>query len=123
MKILDAGHKYQLDQLDSLQNAEPLLLRFVKREGENFPFNKGSYGGTNCQEVLRVLIDRSKYLQRQKPCAETEAIIASLEAALLLFEVRASRRHGLQLDVRSLADLSSMGTCKECGHIQCEHQQ
>ena len=80
MKILDAGHIYSLDSLDG--NLEQTLT-FVKREGEKFPFNSGSHAGTNCQEVLRVLIDRSEYLQKQKPCAETECIISSLKTALL----------------------------------------
>ncbi len=114
MKILDAGHAYLLDCLD---RGEPVVLAFVKREGEGFPFNHGHHPGTNVQEVLRALIDRTEYLNRQKPCAETEA--SSLRAALLLFEVRAARRHGRELDLQSTQDLMNAATCAECKHVGC----
>jgi hypothetical protein len=64
MKILDAGHRYQLDHLDGDNVTE---LTFVKRSGAMYPFNIGEYEGTNVQEVLRALIDRTEYLNRQKP--------------------------------------------------------
>lgn len=48
---------------------------FVKREGEHFPGNVGHYPGTTMQEVLRVLIDRAKYVNSQIPCLETEMAI------------------------------------------------
>lgn len=117
MKILDAGHKYMIDSLD---NGCKQIIQFVKREGPNFPFNAHSYGGTNCQEVLRVLIDRSEYLNKQKPCAETEAIIGCLQSALLLFELRAARRHGRYLELMRLSLLSSEIVCDKCKHIGCE---
>ncbi len=117
MKILDTGHRYLLDSIDG---GDPIELRFVKREGEGYPFNSGSHPGTNVQEVLRALIERTEYLDRQVPCAETESAAACLKTALLLFELRAARRHGRNLDLHSLSLLSSMITCKECGHIGCK---
>jgi hypothetical protein len=117
MKILDAGHDYLLDSLD---DGIRQRLTFVKREGPGFPFNNGSYPGTNCQEVLRALIERTEYLNRQIACAETEAAIGLLKSALLLFEIRAARRHERHLDLTDLKDLSSFPTCEKCGHIQCE---
>jgi len=118
MKITDAGHCYIAEGLDG---GEPQRIRFVKREGDNFPFNDGSYGGTNCQEILRILIDRCEFLYKQKPCAETECIIANLRSALLLFELRAARRHDRQLELVSTDQLMS-DTCKICGHIGCHHE-
>lgn len=117
MKILDAGHKYTLESYDG---GTPTTLTFMKREGENFPFNSGHYGGTNCQEVLRALIDRSQYLQKQKPCAETEAIVASLQTALMLFELRAARLHGISLELKDLDELVRVLPCNICGHSKCE---
>lgn len=116
MKILDAGHAYELDSLDG---GSPIDLWFVKREGENFPFNSGNRPGTNCQEVLRALIDRCRYLNNQKPCAETEAIIGCLETALLLFELRAARRHGRTLCLQQLQELMCARVCKKCLHVGC----
>jgi hypothetical protein len=119
MKILDAGHEYELDVYDGDQYTAYQTITFMKREGEGFPFNNSFYPGTNCQEVLRVLIDRCEYLQKQKPCLETESIIGMLKTSLMLFEIRAARLHKLSinLDYNTLND-----TCKECGHIVCDHR-
>lgn len=118
MKILEAGHKYELDGYDG---SHPQELEFLKREGEGYPFNYGKHGGTNCQEVLRALIDRSEYLQKQVPCYETESIIGLLKTALVLFETRAARRHGLTIDAESSQKFSSGPFCKQCGHLVCKH--
>lgn len=121
MKILDAGHGYLLDSLDDGQRQE---LHFVKREGDNFPWNFGKYGGTNCQEVLRALIDRTEYLLKQKACTETEAALGCLKTALFLYEIRAARLHGRSLDLYSTDELRNTPTCKKCGHIGCnQHGQ
>ncbi len=118
MKIKDCGHVYTLDALDGGAEQE---IRFVKRVGDGFPFNHApAYGGTNCQEVLRVLIDRVDYLQRQKPCAESESISALLKTALMLFESRAARLHGHTLELRDLMECVSSTTCSTCGHVKCE---
>ena len=117
MKILDAGHKYEVDALDG---GEPQVIQFVKRCGEGFPFNASESGGTNCQEVLRILIDRVDYLQRQKPCAESEAISSLLKTALLLFEVRAARNHGHTLAMGDLMQCVREKPCGKCGHVGCE---
>lgn len=120
MKILDAGHAYKLDVYDD-SNDENHYLRFLKRVGDNFPFNEEpAYAGTNCQEVLRALIDRSEYLQKQKPCAETESIISLLKTALMLFETRAARIHGINLELTDLNQCVRMNPCKECGHVVCD---
>lgn len=116
MKIIDAGHEYLIDSLDG---GEPQGIRFVKREGSNFPFNRGSNPGTNVQEVLRVLIDRTRYLLLQKPCAETECALHNLESALLHYEARAARRHGRSLDLYSVHELVCGTTCQTCGHVGC----
>ena len=119
MKILDAGHTYELTVYDS-DDDDKSVLRFLKREGDNFPFNSGFYPGTNCQEVLRALIDRSEYLQKQKPCAETESIIALLKTALMLFETRAARIHEIDLSLTDLNQCVRMVACSNCGHVVCD---
>lgn len=118
MEIIETGHQYLLDGLDG---GDAQILTFMKRVGEGFPFNHGKpHGGTNCQEVLRALIDRTRYLQSQKPCAETEAIIASLQTALLLFELRAARLHKHTLSLVDLMECVRLKPCSVCGHINCE---
>lgn len=116
MKIIDAGHAYLLDGYDGGSKQQ---LTFLKREGDGFPFNHGSNGGTNCQEVLRALIDRTEYLLRQVPCAETEAAVGCMKTALFLFEARAARRHARHLDFADLSAPVRMQPCTTCGHIEC----
>ena len=89
MKELDPGHQYALDSFDG---DHPQIITFMKRK--QFPPNDGNQAGTNCQELLRVLIARTLYLDAQDPWAENQIILNSLRAALLAFEVRAATRHG-----------------------------
>src|SRR3954469_9063701 len=98
-KILDAGHRYWLEVLDivgdSRKGAE--MLTFVKRQGPRYPGNSSYYPGTNCQEVLRALIDRVKHLNGQAADEHNAAILRSLREALWLFESRAAKRYGRTL--------------------------
>jgi len=120
MKVLDPGHLYQLTCLDG-DHTE--FLQFVKRVGEHYPGNVSpGYAGTICQEVLRALIDRTRYLHRQIPCVETEAIVGLLSAALVLFEIRAKRVKGKNL-VASVDQIERGPICPQCGHVLCtEHR-
>jgi hypothetical protein len=117
MQVIDPGHDYRLTVFDGVANQR---LTFMKREGAGYPFNAGSNPGTNCQEVLRALIDRVSYLQRQIPCAENDAIVANLRAALYLFEIRAARRHGREL-TGGYENIENVQPCATCGHIECGH--
>ncbi len=116
LKILDPGHHYELDALDT---DEKQTLLFVKREGHNYPGNVGTHPGVLTQEVLRVLIDRCEYMNAQGRCAETDFILANLRNALMMFEVRAARCRGTSIDLKD--DLiEKEPTCAVCGHIQCD---
>lgn len=66
----------------------------MKRVGPGYPGNEApAYGGTNIQEVLRVIIDRTKYLNNQIPCWVNVACILLYRLALNLLEYRAAKRH------------------------------
>ncbi|RDJ35415.1 MAG: hypothetical protein DWQ19_11405 [Crenarchaeota archaeon] len=117
MRILDAGHVYEIDCIDG---EEAQKLSFVKREGPGYPFNKGSHPGTNVREVIRCLIDRTKYLNNQKPCAETESALECLKTALFLYEARAARRHNRHLKLASTNELMYREVCDGCKHVGCE---
>lgn len=127
MKVIVPGHVYHLEIYDipKLGMAPVQWLGFMRRVGEHYPGNVDTSAGTNCQEVLRVLIDRVKYLQEQKPCVENVQILKDLRRALLLFERRAKR-----LKMQSIYSIPNLKrdeietypTCKVCGHIFCtEH--
>jgi hypothetical protein len=120
MRVLDAGHQYILDELDG---GDGILLIFVKRRGAKYPGNANSHPGTTTQEVLRAVIDRNEYVNRQIPCAETESATELMKAALLLLELRAARRHGRFLDQKSVKKLLRAKKCKSCGHIGCSHRR
>jgi hypothetical protein len=118
MKEIDPGHKYLVDSYDG---GKPIEIKFMKRVGEGYPGNIGRpHGGTNCQEVLRVLICRTRYLNGQIPSKHNDAVIRKLQECLWLFEDRAATRHGIdQFDWRP-DDIESAPHCLVCGHVICE---
>lgn len=116
MKVLDPGHDFSLDNLDDIGKTR---LVFVKRMGEGYPGNESAYPGTNMQEVLRVLINRCEYVNKQKPCDETVSTINHLRQALMHLEIRAARRHGRILDFTAWWGIEHRPYCEKCGHISC----
>lgn len=85
MKVIYPGHLYELDHLDGDRKTP---LQFVSRP----PLHPAKEGVTN-QEVLRVLIDRVKVLDAEKPWAGNSEILFHLRMALGLHEARALTRH------------------------------
>lgn len=120
MHVVDPGHCYLFDGYDGALHQE---VRFMKRIGDNYPGNIKAYGGTNCQELLRVLIDRVKYLDQQKPCEEDKLILYHLRNALYLFELRAfmRNREGKTWPQGSSDTIEDRSTCSHCGHISCKY--
>lgn len=119
MRVIDKGHFYALRMLDTQFDDKCEYLTFVKREGPGYPGNVGHYPGTTTQEVLRALIDRGRYVNKQIPCPETEAAIHLMETALVLLEMRAARRHGRTLKADYMDGIVYGEVCKECGHVGC----
>jgi hypothetical protein len=124
MRVLDPGHKYEVDGYDGGENQ---IITFMKREGPGYPFNVGHYGGTNIQEILRILIDRTKYLDKQVPCDDNKRLLDNLRRSLLELERRAALRHGWDLEQEYRNQLWDYGievedipTCSVCGHITCK---
>lgn len=120
MRVLDPGHRYTVDGYDAPGKMDQLVT-FMKREGVGYPGNKGTYPGTNCQELLRVLIDRVKYLDKQIPCFANLLVLSHLRNALYLFEYRAATNHGMVFKEPPLNTIEDCHTCLTCGHIQCHH--
>lgn len=123
MIVLDPGHVYELDNLDDPDREVPrVMLYFVKREGEGFPGNVGHHAGTTAQEVLRVLIDRVKYVDQQIPDPANDRVLKHLRDAIWELEVRAAKRRGTTLP-KGLrggdTDVEDLDVCPACGHIAC----
>jgi len=87
MIVRDPGHFYELRTF----KGKARHLRFLKRSGGAIKYAT-QYDGLQTQEVLRALIDRTKYLDSVLPCIETKDAIYYLRAALFEYEVRAYRR-------------------------------
>lgn len=125
MKIIDPGHLYELDTLGRVDGwaDEFKQLRFVKRIGERYPGNRApGYEGTTSQEVIRALIDRARYVDKQKPHSHNYAVIRLPRTALRELEMRAAeeRDDGSAVTVIfKLKEPELASTCDTCGHIRC----
>ena len=82
MKIVDNGHLYKLK--NNRNNKHEVSLKFYK----DMEINGDGYEGTSNQEVLRALIDRIKFLDKQKPHPNNIEIIKCLRKAIVLHEQR-----------------------------------
>jgi len=126
VKVIDPGHCYELATLDGY--GHPERLQFVKRIGPGYPGNEPpARAGTTIQEVVRVLIDRLRYVQRQatalddfESIADDATAISYLRDVLALLEQRAARRHGRDLCASAIARIEQEPVCTRCGHIRCE---
>ncbi|SRR6266568_1088901 len=117
MKILDPGHEYLAEGVGAAQSQR---IIFVKNRGEKYPGNKGApHGGLLSQELMRILINRTEYLNRQASCAETEHALAALRQALAWFETRAARCRGDHIDLAHAEILEREPVCPICGHNRC----
>ena len=94
MKIVEAGHRYALKHVDS-DGYE--LLTFIRRNSSAIT-HESEHPGTNVQEVLRALIDRSLFLDDVIPAPETMDAVWHLRMALFSYEARAYRRKQQKLN-------------------------
>lgn len=93
MKVIETGHIYQakirkeFPVLDNPNiNIEDQTIIFINKE-------KGKeHNGTTTQEVLRVLIDRTRHCANCMPHPNNERIVYHLRMALVLHEARALER-------------------------------
>lgn len=128
MRVLDPGHRFELDCLDG--DGRPVILQFAKRIGDHYPGNQPpSIPGTTSQEVWRVALEllrstvsRGGYVNGQIACAETEAAGRLIEAAILLLEIRAKRVKSKTLDAASVSGVVEGETCPVCGHVSCTEE-
>jgi hypothetical protein len=92
MKIVEAGHVYDLRWIDGTpaefptNETPPNRLFFVNREGI------AAHPGTQTQEVIRALIDRTKHCDNCLRWEGNDLIVHHLRIALTLHEARAIQR-------------------------------
>lgn len=90
MKILKPGHLYELD---SMEGTNPQKIQFIEKKvmqgtGNFYTVNDG----TTNEEVLEMLIDRTKSLGEKLPSRENSLALTKLEEALLWFNRRTQNR-------------------------------
>ncbi len=116
MKIVEPGHVYEVENVDGPGTQR---IEFVRRRDANahlLPENERSEGILT-QELLRVAIDRTLYLNAEAPCVENIEIVETLRRALSLYESRAARR---TIEKKSMIETEPV--CSICHHLLCDHQ-
>jgi hypothetical protein len=131
MKVINPGHEYEMTSYSIYEDERGIFnehIIFVKKIGDKLPGDmKRPQEGTNCQEVLRVLINRVKYMDKQEPCIENKYILNDLRDALGKFELRAAECRGdiklLLLTLNTLDCIEDIPSCEICGHIGCSRHK
>lgn len=88
------GHLYELE---NAEGEEPQTIKFIRKEiscaaDETFGKFVLLEDGTTNEEVLKMLIDRTKKLGEKLPSRENSIAITKLEEALMWFEKRTANR-------------------------------
>lgn len=113
MRIIDPGHLYAVVNVDGPGEQQ---IQFVRRRDHRGGLVSPYTPGILSQELLRVLIDRVRYLNDEDPCTEDVQIIHALRDCLRLFESRAARRTIEKLEMPEMSD-----ACPICHHLLCTH--
>ncbi len=94
MKVLVAGHKYELRNFEQDLAELNQQLQFIHKEKQyaDAPNMVTISDGTTNEEVLAVLIDRMNYLQAKAPCRENAIVITKLEECLMWLNKRTEDR-------------------------------
>lgn len=98
MKVIDPGHIYECNQL----GGGTQIITFVKRSSDAVTYDT-NWAGLQTQEVLRALIDRTKFVNSILPCNETQEALYRLRLAFYWYEVRAYRRKQAKMNRTALA--------------------
>lgn len=109
MKIIEPGHIYELAHLDGHGTTK---LTFVNREEGT------EHEGTQTQEVLRALINRTWHCHECLPWEGNRLIVTHLQLALVLHESRALYRKaekGLYIPELVVTDID--------GHFYLTHRK
>ena len=89
MKVLETGHIYELQVRTPegyFDEAADEKIRFVNKQPGQ------AHSGTTTQEVIRMLLDRTRHCANCMPHPNNERIIYHLRMALVLHEARALER-------------------------------
>jgi hypothetical protein len=117
MKIIEPGHIYEVNNVDGDGVQRIVFVRRRDSDAHLLP-TKLRQEGILTQELLRVAIDRTLYLNLEAPCIENIEIVNSLRHALSLYESRAARR-----TIENYPMIEKISVCEICQHILCKHKR
>lgn len=88
MKVIERGHIYEPKTREEFTSKPNILqtITFINKEEGN------EHNGTTTQEVIRILIDRTRHCANCMPHPNNERIVYHLRMALVLHEARALER-------------------------------
>lgn len=88
MKVSEKGHIYHPDNRSAFKgnNVAEQTITFANHEPGS------EHGGTTTQEVIRILIDRTRHCNNCMPHWVNEQVVYHLRSALVLHEMRALQR-------------------------------
>lgn len=115
MKVIEPGHIYEVRNVDGDGVQRITFVRRRRDDGQMIGFlEEGHYEGILLQELVRVMIHRTLYLNAEAPCSEDVEAVVLLRRVLVLFEGRAARRSIEKLPMPEIMDV-----CARCHHILC----
>ena len=87
MRVITPGHKYELD---NFEGDKKKYLQFIQKdplttspEDDNYKDLITIENGTTTEEVLKVIVDRFAYLNKQFPSRKNSIILTKLEESLM----------------------------------------
>lgn len=89
MKIVDKGHRYDLQNFASLDTQ---TLSFINKRRDDNGELVLVHDGTTNEEVITCLIDRIEHLNTIMPCYENNTALAGLRQALGALNLRTASR-------------------------------
>lgn len=93
MKVITPGHRYELDNFEDKSN-QGQTIQFIEKK----PKEQGSTelltvnDGTTNEDLLEVLLDRLRFLNKKAPCMENQLAIYRLDEALFWLNKRTENR-------------------------------
>jgi hypothetical protein len=138
MREIFPGHSYLLSSYPAKEDTTDVYLKqridFRKRIGENYPGNIGdSHNGTSTQELLRVIIARSQYVNNQESHQANIKLIKNCRESILDLEKRAAIRRGDEYfrswyekyfnSLENNIQPENIPPCNICGHIFCSKHE
>jgi hypothetical protein len=92
MKILTPGHKYELDNFEAKDKPGQTIQFIEKKEIPATRQLQTVNDGTTNEEVLKMLIDRLRFLGEKLASRENSLAVTKCEEALLWLEKRTADR-------------------------------